>query len=132
RPRSFLRNPYTSPSSGGAASLPGKIVPASAAPSTRRCSLRTPLSTARRSVVGLRSRFSKRSLSLTPGQSAITRPPLSAPPARITTVPVPWSVPSLPIDVRGAAELGGERDHRLAPGVAHLAPDRRNRVVERR
>src|SRR5215831_513299 len=36
------------------------------------------------------------------------------------------------IDARGAAELGGERDHRLAPGVAHLAPDRRNRVVERR
>src|SRR5262249_28187570 len=28
---------------------------------------------------------------------AITRPPLSAPPARITTVPVPWSVPSLPL-----------------------------------
>src|SRR5262249_39374195 len=53
--------------------------------------------TARRSVVGLRSRFSSRSVSLRSGQSAMTRPPLSAPPTRIATVPVPWSVPSLPL-----------------------------------
>ena len=39
--------------------------------------------------VALRSRASWRSAVLSPGQSAMTRPPLRAPPASSATVPVP-------------------------------------------
>src|SRR5262249_2652650 len=48
-------------------------------------------------MVGLTSRFSNKSAAFCPGQSAITRPPLSAPPASSTTVAVPWSVPFVPL-----------------------------------
>jgi len=46
----------TNPDAGFTASLPGNTVCASALSSARRWSRRMPLSTARRSVVGLRSR----------------------------------------------------------------------------
>ena len=35
------------------------------------------------------------------------------------------------VDARGAAELGDERHHGLAPGLAHVGFDRRDRAVER-
>src|ERR1700724_3991453 len=35
------------------------------------------------------------------------------------------------VEARGAAEFGYEHDHRLMPGVAHLALDRGNRAIER-
>ena len=35
------------------------------------------------------------------------------------------------VDARGASELRDDGDHRLAPGFAHVALDRRQRTVER-
>ena len=35
------------------------------------------------------------------------------------------------VDAGSAAELGDERDHRLAPGGAHIAFYRRQRAIER-
>jgi hypothetical protein len=54
------------------------------------------LATARRSVVGIRSRFSKSWPEPGPGQVALIRPPATAPPSTKATVPVPWSVPPVP------------------------------------
>ena len=53
--------------------------------------------TARRSVVVRRSRPSKRSFFASPGQSATTRPPRTAPPSTKAAPPVPWSVPRVPL-----------------------------------
>ena len=83
-----LATPH-SPAIGLTRPLSGKTLPASTVSSRRRWSLSTPLSTLRRSVVGLRSRPSCRLADLSPGQSATTRPPLRAPPASNATVAVP-------------------------------------------
>src|SRR5262245_48802803 len=85
------------PAIGLTSSLAGNTLALSARSSTRRWSFSTPFKTARRSIVGLRSRPSWRSAGLRPGQSAMTRPPFNAPPTRTATVPVPWSVPSVPL-----------------------------------
>ena len=55
-----------------------------------------PLATARKSVVGARSRFSNNWLVARPGQVVLIRPPATAPPTTNPTVPVPWSVPLVP------------------------------------
>src|SRR5262249_36985353 len=91
-PRARRRPRYaccSRPGIGFTAALSGKTLVASRAGSTRRWSLSKPLSTARRSVVGLRSRPSCSLADLSPGQAAMTRPPLSAPPASNATVAVP-------------------------------------------
>ena len=108
----------TRPPIGATAALPGKTALARAASSSRRWSLSKPFSTARRSVVGSRSRPSCRSAGLRPGQSAITRPPLSAPPASSATVPVPWSVPSVPL-MRAVRRI---RQRSLPPSRAKPRP----------
>ena len=64
--------------------------------SSPRCPASTPFATARRSVVGARSRFSNNFPGPSPGQSATTRPPATAPPSTNATVAVPWSVPLVP------------------------------------
>ena len=50
---------------------------------------RTVLNTLRKSRVGRRSRLSSSAACARPGQSAITRPPLTAPPTRKAQPPVP-------------------------------------------
>jgi hypothetical protein len=74
---------------GAAASEPGKTSRPKRAGDPPSRSAATPLMTARISVVAARSRPSRNWFCLRPGQSAITRPPRTAPPARNMIVPVP-------------------------------------------
>ena len=74
------RNQAMSPVSGRTASEPGKIVAPRTLAETPRCSAMIPLASARRSVVGFRSRPSNSWAGARPGQSATTRPPFTAPP----------------------------------------------------
>ena len=61
----------------------------------------------------------------------MTRPPLSAPPASSATVPVPWSVPSVPLmrAVRPNSVMTATTVSRQ--DVAHVGLDRGERAVER-
>jgi hypothetical protein len=58
-----------------------------------------------------------------PGQIVMTRPPLTAPPITIITLPWPWSVPWLPVLANVTAELrtrhNGDAVH--AAGGVHVA-----------
>src|SRR6185503_7279000 len=61
------------------------------------CATSAALSSARRSSVGRRSRPSCSARSANPGQSAITLPPRTTPPATNAAPAVPWSVPREPL-----------------------------------
>ena len=78
-----------SPWRGRAPSLSGNIRLARVLASTCRCSSSTPLNTLRRSRVGLKIAAVQQRAFRQPGQSAITRPPRTAPPTRKAQPPVP-------------------------------------------
>ena len=67
---------------------------------------------------------------LTPGQSATTRPPLSAPPASRATVPVPWSVPSVPL-MRAVRPNSVTSTTTVSLQAGPIFLDRGERAVER-
>ena len=96
----------------------GKTASPSTAGVSWNWSASRPFRTARRSVVGLRSRRSNSCSSFRPGQSAMTRPPLMAPPARNATGRRAVVRADRAVDARGAAEFGDGHHGRILPAGA--------------
>jgi hypothetical protein len=87
--------------------------------STRMCSSSTALNTLRKSRVGRRSRLSSSAVRESPGQSAIARPPRTAPPARKAQLAVRDRCPGA-VYGGGAAELGYHEHRCLRPQRSQL------------